>query len=223
MGALDSLLNRVLAPGSGVPKVIARSPGLRALLLVQCLGVACGAPTGSARPPPVAAEPPVARSRSATPTVLPTAVPTPAVTWTSTPLPTPIRGSLLAALPTTVLTPQAIGNANPVQAVVSFYRLLERGNFQGVVDLMSPQLRTASGWQPELLRDRTQSSQLTIMRAFLSGEADSQHAVVSVVVMEATGPPPFTRQRYVGEWKLVHEGDGWLLDAAELQMEDASD
>jgi hypothetical protein len=199
------------------------SPYLRALLVVQCLGVACGAPTGSARPPPVATEPPVARSRSVTPTVLPTAVPTPAVTWTSTPLPTPIRGSLLAALPTTVLTPEAIGNANPVQAVVSFYRLLERGNFEAVLDLLSPQMRAASGWQPGLLRDRTQSSKLTVVRAFLSEEADSQRAVVSVVVMEVAGPPPLTRHRYVGDWKLVHESDGWLLDAAELHMEDATD
>ncbi|MBI3971556.1 MAG: serine/threonine protein kinase [Chloroflexi bacterium] len=145
---------------------------------------------GASAPAPAPTETPAAPRSTAT---------LPLPTWT----PAPARPT--ATLPST--TP-----AEPMEAVLTFYRLVAQHEFDRAVPFWTPRMQAAYPPDVNIYRRFGQTQQITVERAdVISLDQAAGRATVAVVLVEVTGEPPATR-RWDGTWQLVRMPTGWLLD-----------
>jgi hypothetical protein len=148
---------------------------------------------------------------------LPTSAPAVSITPTSAASPPRAGQTTVSTVGSVAAAP---GTAEPVQTVQTFYALLGQRRYEDVVAVLSPKLRAAAPWQPDVLRDRTPPGDLVVEQANLVQlDQENQRATVSVVVRETIPPPLSQTRHYVGTWQLVRGANGWLLDQSDLQLE----
>jgi LysM repeat protein len=108
-----------------------------------------------------------------------------------------------------------ISTLDPAQAVVSYYRLLDRGNVSDAAELMhdGPHawLKTHDGERP--------LGRLAVQRVeVVSMDAHKQQAEVAVEIEETTSQPG-TTLRHSGTWRLSRGPSGWLLETSDIRVE----
>jgi CheY-like chemotaxis protein len=109
---------------------------------------------------------------------------------------------------------------DPTARVLDFYRLLQQADYDAISLILSAHMRQAVPWDPDQLRQRTPSGQLTVLRAeVVQPELSQRDATVAVEVLEQVAPPLTTQRRYVGTWHLVRGPSGWLLDEPDIHIE----
>ncbi len=154
------------------------------------------------------------------PVSVPTATPKPEVAAAST-----ITVAPAMAAPTTLaqVTPTMQASAAPIgpaETVARFYDRLGRADYEAVVALWSDRMRSIVPLNPEQLRARSTSHELTVTRAeLISLDEEADRAVVAVEVLEVVDHISRLQQRYVGTWNLVRGPSGWLLDEPNIRID----
>jgi hypothetical protein len=115
-----------------------------------------------------------------------------------------------------------VAQDTPVDAVLSFYRLVEQHQFDRAAQLWTPRMWAAFPPSENIASRFGQTHQIVVERAevvALDGRAG--RATGAVVLREVFGSPP-TARRYTGTWDLVRGDDGWLLDQPDLKLQKTS-
>jgi hypothetical protein len=168
---------------------------------------------------------PEAASPAATPTMV---TETRGVTVEATPKPTqpgsvvgkPTATALAVPAETAVVVPVAAagteqtGDAEPTQAVSTFYALVSNHQFDAAAQLWSPRMQAQ--YPPrEYVAERFSQTQLIRLDQARLVSASTSRATVAVDLVELNAQAG--TRRYVGTWQLVRGQDGWMLDEPNLQ------
>jgi hypothetical protein len=106
----------------------------------------------------------------------------------------------------------------PVEAVRSFYQLVQQGPSSRAADLWTPRLRALFPPTENIISRFSHTRSMVVEQADLvSLDQAAGRATVAVVLREQLDAPPLER-RYRGTWDLVRSPAGWLLDQPDLSL-----
>ncbi|MBV9581556.1 MAG: LysM peptidoglycan-binding domain-containing protein [Chloroflexi bacterium] len=116
-------------------------------------------------------------------------------------------------------TPEPVvttGVDTPEAAVRSFYAHLNQADFSGAAGLWTAHMRKAFPPAQNIDSRFAQTQSLSVQRADVVALDTAQgRATVALRLTEVAGSPAQTRT-YAGNWYLVRESSGWLLDQPDL-------
>ena len=107
--------------------------------------------------------------------------------------------------------------AGPAEAVVSFYRLIDDGQFGQAAQLWTSRMERNYPPAENIWQRFARVDRITIQRAqVVALDQTVGRATVAVEVDEVDASPPRS-VRWVGSWEVVHVGGHWLLDQPNLR------
>jgi hypothetical protein len=153
------------------------------------------------------------------PQTLTTPAPELAAPQPATTPPTAGHEAQASEMPTPSSVAVSVAHDTPVDAVRSFYRLVEQHQFDRAARLWTPRMWAEFPPAENIDSRFGQTHEVVVESAeVVALDARAGRATGAVVLREVFGSPP-TARRYTGTWDLVRGDDGWLLDQPDLKLQ----